>query len=239
MSEETLKELVRELAEIERRILAETSDGIDAIVDPSSASVILLRAAQEALVESESRYRRLAVLTSALVFELAPDGTTRFVNEALSALTGYSSGEVLGRNWWDLFCPGEERRGARRERVRRDRSDGRRALDAAQHLQEVRRVERDPVQVLVRDVVGDALVPRHEEVDGAGRADEHTPGPERPRPRGPQPRHTRDVAGVALPADDEHVDVGGLHLGEHPRTPRLPERGVVGEDLRDGHQNGS
>jgi PAS domain S-box-containing protein len=109
MSQQTLKALVRELAEIERKILAETSDGIDAIVDPTSASVILLRAAQEALVESESRYRRLAVLTSALVFELASDGTTRFVNDSLAALTGYRPDEVLDRNWWDLFCQGDER----------------------------------------------------------------------------------------------------------------------------------
>jgi PAS domain S-box-containing protein len=107
--EERLKDLVRQLAEIERRIQAETAGGIDAIVDPSSASVILLRAAQEALVESESRYRRLAVLTSALVFELAADGTIRFANDALLPVTGYRLDEVQGRNWWDLFFPGEAR----------------------------------------------------------------------------------------------------------------------------------
>ena len=107
--EERLKELVRQLAELERQIQAETAGGIDAIVDPSSASVILLRAAQEALVESESRYRRLAVLTSALVFELAADGTIRFANDALLPVTGYRLDEVHGRNWWDLLFPGEAR----------------------------------------------------------------------------------------------------------------------------------
>ncbi len=56
--------------------------------------------AEEALRESQARYRRLLSRMPALVFELAPDGTLLFVNEALAPLTGYQPDEVQGRNWW-------------------------------------------------------------------------------------------------------------------------------------------
>ena len=121
-----LKELIRQLAEIERAIRAESSERIDGVLDPSSASLILLRAAQEALVESESRYRRLVTRTSALVFEIAPDGTTLFTSDALANVTGYAPDEARGRNWWDLFFPGSRREEAGRlaERLRSEEVTG-------------------------------------------------------------------------------------------------------------------
>jgi PAS domain S-box-containing protein len=61
------------------------------------------RRAQQLLIEREERYRRLITRMSALVIELDPKGTTLFVNEAVSTVTGFSRDEVLGRNWFELF----------------------------------------------------------------------------------------------------------------------------------------
>jgi PAS domain S-box-containing protein len=46
--------------------------------------------------------------TPALVVGIAPDGTTTFVNPSIAETTGYSSEELIGKNWWQLFYPGEE-----------------------------------------------------------------------------------------------------------------------------------
>ena len=46
----------------------------------------------------------------AIVCELAPDGTTLFVNEAVVKITGYRPEDLLGKNWWDIFYPGDLRR---------------------------------------------------------------------------------------------------------------------------------
>ncbi|HSQ04397.1 MAG TPA: response regulator, partial [Burkholderiales bacterium] len=66
--------------------------------------------AQQLLIESERRYRRLVTRMSAILLELAPDGTALFANDAVTALTGYSLDEVLGRNCFDIFLPGNARR---------------------------------------------------------------------------------------------------------------------------------
>jgi PAS domain S-box-containing protein len=48
--------------------------------------------------------------TSAIVCGIAPDGATTFVNPAGERITGYCAEELLGRNWWRTFYPGEEYR---------------------------------------------------------------------------------------------------------------------------------
>ncbi len=88
-----------------------TADGNGSIESPPDGSVLLSQA-QEALAESQTRYRRLVNRMSAIVFELAPDGTTRFVNDAVSRITGYQREELGGGNWWNTFFPGERHREA-------------------------------------------------------------------------------------------------------------------------------
>ena len=39
---------------------------------------------------------------------IAPDGTTRSVNKAITFVTGYAPEEVIGRNWWRLLYPGDD-----------------------------------------------------------------------------------------------------------------------------------
>lgn len=98
-----LASLIQRYIEIEGALQAAINGQIDAVVDPANAKPILLSQAQRALRDSEARYRRLLSRINALVFELEPDGTIRFVNDAAAALTGYPLQDVQGRNWWELL----------------------------------------------------------------------------------------------------------------------------------------
>ncbi len=64
---------------------------------------------QKVLQEREARYRALLESTPCLICTLAPNGDTLFVNPYVASVTGYSPAELIGRNWWDLFYPGELR----------------------------------------------------------------------------------------------------------------------------------
>lgn len=46
--------------------------------------------------------------TPAVICGIAPDGTTTFINPAGERITGYSSEELVGKNWWKTFYPGDE-----------------------------------------------------------------------------------------------------------------------------------
>jgi PAS domain S-box-containing protein len=46
--------------------------------------------------------------TPALVVGIAPDGTTTFVNPSAARHTGYTEGELIGKNWWQLLYQGKE-----------------------------------------------------------------------------------------------------------------------------------
>ncbi len=46
--------------------------------------------------------------TSSIICRIAADGTTLFLNPAGSRITGYSAEELVGRNWWSVFYPGDE-----------------------------------------------------------------------------------------------------------------------------------
>lgn len=43
-----------------------------------------------------------------LICGIAPDGMTTFVNPIVSEVTGYSSDELVGKNWWHIFYPDGE-----------------------------------------------------------------------------------------------------------------------------------
>jgi len=67
------------------------------------------RKAEEELRRSESQYRRLVVTAPNLICTLSPSGETIFVNDYVEALSGYQPSELIGKNWWDVFYPGDLR----------------------------------------------------------------------------------------------------------------------------------
>ncbi len=86
------------------------------------------------------------------------------------------------------------------------------------------------------DLLGNALVPRAQEVHRPALAHEHAARTEGPGTGRPQSRRARDVAGVPLAPDNEEIDVGFLHGGQHSGAAGQPERSFVREDLNDGHR---
>lgn len=65
------------------------------------------REAEEALRESEERYRNLIEHSRELVFTTSRDGVFTFVNRALEALTDWSAEEFLGRHFSEFIHPGD------------------------------------------------------------------------------------------------------------------------------------
>ena len=66
-------------------------------------SGLLRQQAEEALRESEERYRELVTTIPSAVCELAADGSVLFANPATCAITGYAPEELAGADWWKLL----------------------------------------------------------------------------------------------------------------------------------------
>ncbi len=69
-----------------------------------------LRLADQALKDSESRYRRIADNASDLVTEAALDGCFTYASPAIEKLTGYTADEVIGRNALEFVHPDDRER---------------------------------------------------------------------------------------------------------------------------------
>ncbi len=67
------------------------------------------RAYEEALRESERRFRETLENANLIAVQLDEAGNITFANKHLAALTGYTLEEITGRNWMDLFIPAELR----------------------------------------------------------------------------------------------------------------------------------
>ena len=64
---------------------------------------------EEALIQSEQKWRDVLVNTPQIGIALNPDAEIIFVNNHFLKLTGWKEDEVLGQNWFDLFIPEEIR----------------------------------------------------------------------------------------------------------------------------------
>ena len=91
------QELIEELAEMRRRVAA--LEDIDADH----------KRAEEALRQSEGRYRALAESTRDIIFILDRRGTLLYANQAASQCIGIPAGDIVGKRQVDLFPPGMAR----------------------------------------------------------------------------------------------------------------------------------
>ncbi len=103
--DEKIKELTRKLADAESAIQDYFANQVDSIIDPVKGGLILLRQAQETLLE-EARCLRLAdilqgVKDSVIVTDL--EGRITFWNEGASSIYGYLQEEMIGRKLEELY----------------------------------------------------------------------------------------------------------------------------------------
>jgi PAS domain S-box-containing protein len=106
--EERVKDLVRRVAEAEAELQAFIESQVDAVMDPISATPILLREAQANLLESEARFRSLAETTSAALF-ITQAGCISLVNPAATLITGYVPEKLLGIELQQIVHPAHQR----------------------------------------------------------------------------------------------------------------------------------
>ncbi|MCL5999354.1 MAG: PAS domain S-box protein [Chloroflexi bacterium] len=101
--------LTQRLSEAEAILQALVTGQVNTVLNNDELASVLLRHTQQALRQSQASYRHLVTRIPAVVFELAPSGTTLAVNEAVTKITGYAPDELIGKNWWDIFIPGQQR----------------------------------------------------------------------------------------------------------------------------------
>ncbi len=81
------------------------------------------RTRTERVLREERDHTSRIVDNSPLIMSgISGDGTTLFINLAGERITGYGPAEVVGRNWWDTICVGDDRADAEKmlELVSRD-----------------------------------------------------------------------------------------------------------------------
>ena len=103
---EHVARLIRTITEADDALAALAAGELDAVLDPVTSAPILLRRAQEELAKSEARYRDLVNRAPSVVCEMDPDGTIRFINEAVHTQLGFEPHAVQGRNAWELLMHG-------------------------------------------------------------------------------------------------------------------------------------
>ncbi len=95
MSPESQKELLEQIKALKKQIkeLNREKETLSSNISSLQGSV--------------AQYNMYLSKAPAILFQIAPDGTTVFVNKAVEQITGYSPEELLGKNWWEIFYPGE------------------------------------------------------------------------------------------------------------------------------------
>ncbi|HVX41565.1 MAG TPA: ATP-binding protein [Gemmatimonadaceae bacterium] len=109
-----VERLIRRLSETERELQRLGAGELDAVVDPASASTIVLRNAQQAIVQSEARFRDLINRCPALVCEISPEGRILFANDAGRAILGYHARALDDAPWWTTLVADGDRHMAQR-----------------------------------------------------------------------------------------------------------------------------
>jgi PAS domain S-box-containing protein len=102
-----VRHLQQRLAEAEATIQALLSGQIDAVVDATSGTPVLLAKAQEALKESEERFREQAALLDIAhdaIYVRDLDGRITYWNRGAEEAYGWTADEAVGRRAVELLC---------------------------------------------------------------------------------------------------------------------------------------
>jgi len=86
------------------------ADGGVLWLDGVILDVTVEREMQEAIRESERRFRVLADQAPMMIWLTRPDGTCEFCNRAWSGLTGRAERDLTGPGWLDAFAPADRAR---------------------------------------------------------------------------------------------------------------------------------
>jgi PAS domain S-box-containing protein len=97
------RDLAQRLVEAEATIEALLSGQIDAVVDSKTKTPVLLSAAQDALRESEERYRRIVETANEGIWTIDSDAKITFVNHRLAEMLGYRAAEMVGKPFVDFI----------------------------------------------------------------------------------------------------------------------------------------
>jgi two-component system cell cycle sensor histidine kinase/response regulator CckA len=100
-----LKDLTRRLAEAEATIAALLAGQIDAVVDPTTHSPILLAKAQEALRQERDRAQRYLDAPEIILLAIDLDRRITLVNRYACSILGWNAEELIGRDWADTCLP--------------------------------------------------------------------------------------------------------------------------------------
>jgi PAS domain S-box-containing protein len=106
-----VRDLEQRLSEAEATIQALLSGQIDAVVDGTSGTPVLLAKAQEALQASLGEFRSLAEAMPQIVWIRRPDGASVYFNHQWMDYTGLTLEKSLGDGWHKPFHP-DDRQGA-------------------------------------------------------------------------------------------------------------------------------
>jgi PAS domain S-box-containing protein len=105
-----LRDLEQRLSEAEATVQALLSGQVDAVVDATSQTPVLLAKAQEALQASLGEFRSLAEAMPQIVWITRPDGGNVYFNHQWMDYTGLTLEESLGDGWNKPFHPDDQQR---------------------------------------------------------------------------------------------------------------------------------
>ncbi|HXH07400.1 MAG TPA: PAS domain S-box protein [Vicinamibacterales bacterium] len=164
---ESAAALRRRLAETERTLHALLAGQVDAVLDSTSASALLLREAQEdlrrlneRLERSEAYFRALIENVTDLIALVEGDGTIRYLSPAVRRILGHEPDALRGRRLFDLVHPDDAAAARRlvREALAGGRTAGLVAYRCRHHDGSWRQLESTGINLLDNPTVGAIVI---------------------------------------------------------------------------------
>lgn len=100
-------DLKRARHDLERRV-SERTTALSRANEQMTSEIRERKKIEDALRYERDYSRGIIESSPVIICGIAPDGQTRFINQAGTAITGYSRKEIIGKNFWETFFPGPE-----------------------------------------------------------------------------------------------------------------------------------